>query len=198
MVFVDILWKTPKKYIQNIRKSSHRWPGHPSTKDLAAILGTTEVQEKSGEPTVAWDRETSTVDIAWGSKKIACFNGWWMMTCDEILWIVGCIRASLLPMRITRCRHSDSEENRIHWLWEISYIRYAFLIIHCNILQWNISHSSRFYSRQELHWLGISHCIPLPSLIFDGPRNRMQHFTVPKDVKPSLTKKNKLIMWPWF
>lgn len=72
---------------------------------------------------------------------------------------------------------------------KISYIRYAFLIIHCNILQWNISHSSRFYSRQELHWLGISHCIPLPSLIFDGPRNRMQHFTVPKDVKPSLTLK---------
>ena len=72
---------------------------------------------------------------------------------------------------------------------KISYIRYAFLIIHCNILQWNISHSSRFYSRQELHWLGISHCIPLPSLIFDGPRNRMQHFTVPKDVKLSLTKK---------
>ena len=130
MVFVDILWKTPKKYIQNIRKSSHRWPGHPSTKDLAAILGTTEVQEKSGEPTVAWDRETSTVDIAWGSKKIACFNGWWMMTCDEILWIVGCIRASLLPMRITRCRHSDSEENRIHWLWEKDFIHTVCLPNH--------------------------------------------------------------------
>ena len=88
MVFVDILWKTPKKCIQNIRKSSHRWPGHPSTKDLAAILGTTEVQEKSGEPTVAWDRETSTVDIAWGSKKNSMFQ---RMMDDDMWWnLVNC------------------------------------------------------------------------------------------------------------
>lgn len=77
---------------------------------------------------------------------------------------------------------------------------------HGNILQWNISHSYKCYSHQELHWLGISHCIPLPSLIFDGPFKTecsiSMHFTVPKDVFSELHSLNVAMIldhldWTW-
>ena len=90
-----------------------------------------------------------------------------MMT-DEMWWnlvLWGASACHFLPMRITRCLHSDSEENWIHRLFVRNEHAYIMVWLHNHTLEWNTSHYYRFFSHQNFHNLWGDNSIPLPWLL---------------------------------
>ena len=95
------------------------------------------------------------IDIPYvGTIQSACFNGWWRMKCDEILFY------GVHP-RVTSFQCGSQGvytriQRKIGFIDCLCEKKHAYIMVwlHNHTLEWNTSHYYRFFSHQNFHLSG--------------------------------------------